>query len=214
MEYNIAKAHSETLEAEKKLNIKKRKGTVRFIVTNTYSRAPSYQSGIVAIAKEDTALLNVIDGKAENKTYGGHKLGLALNYEQELTNDLGLFSRVGWNDGKYATWAFTEIDQTASIGFSLKGNRWKRADDVFGIAGVVNGISQDHRTFLKDGGYGFIIGDGNLNYGHEAILETFYNARVTKTLFLTLDYQFVNNPAYNKDRGPVSVFAVRAHVEF
>ena len=90
----------------------------------------------------------------------------------------------------------------------------KRPDDVFGVAGVMNGLSDDHRSFLAAGGYGFIIGDGKLNYGKEAIVETYYNARFSDFLWLTVDYQFVNHPAYNKDRGPVNVFAIRGHIEF
>jgi high affinity Mn2+ porin len=120
---------------------------------------------------------------------------------------------VGWNDGKHVTWAFTEIDQTAHVGLSFKGTKWKRKDDVAGIAAVINGISSDHREFLKDGGYGFIIGDGGLNYGHEEIIETYYNLKLFTSVTLGFDYQFVNHPAYNKDRGPVHVFGIRAHVE-
>jgi len=134
--------------------------------------------------------------------------------EQEITNDISAFARIGWNDGKYVTWAFTEIDQTAHAGLSIKGASWKRNDDVVGIAFDVNGISSEHREFLKNGGYGFIIGDGNLNYGHEAIVETYYSAKLHENFWLTFDYQFVNNPGYNKDRGPVNVFSARAHIAF
>jgi carbohydrate-selective porin OprB len=137
-----------------------------------------------------------------------------LNIDQEISNDIGFFARAGWNDGKYASWAFTEIDRTISGGFSIKGNKWKRAEDVLGIGTAINGISEDHQLFLKEGGYGFIIGDGKLNYGHEQILEAYYSAALLKFLWLTLDYQFIKNPGYNKDRGPVNVFGVRAHVEW
>jgi len=214
MEYVFGKAHSETAEFEKKIMIKKRSGVVRFLFSYMASRAPSYQEGLNALKTGDTTLLNVISGNAQGNVYGGKKTGLYLNAEQELTSDLGAFARIGWNDGKHVTWAFTEIDQTIHAGLSLKGTGWKRKFDVFGIAAVVNGISADHRAFLKAGGYGFIIGDGNLNYGHESILETFYNAKLFNSFWLTFDYQFVNHPAYNKDRGPVSVFGIRGHFEF
>ena len=129
--------------------------------------------------------------------------------------NIGAFARVGWNDGQYASWAFTEIDQTAHAGLSFKGTPWWRSDDVVGVAAVVNGISAEHRAFLKAGGYGFIIGDGTLNYGHESIVETYYNARLYKHVYFTFDYQLVTNPAYNKDRhGSVSVFAFRGHIEY
>lgn len=115
--------------------------------------------------------------------------------------------------GKTPTWVFTEIDRSVSAGISIKGSGWKRPEDNLGIAGVINGISKDHRNFLNAGLYGFIIGDGKLNYGVEATTEIYYQAKLAKTLFVSADYQFVENPAYNKDRGPVHIFAVRAHVE-
>lgn len=213
LEYN-AHAHSETIEVEHKFSISKHPGNIRFIVSNTSSQAPSYQDGLKAIANNDTFLLNVIQGNEEHKSYGGKKFGLGLNIEQRLTSEMGFFSRLGWNDGKYATWAFTEIDNTVNTGISIKGMKWKRPNDVFAIAAVSNGISKDHKDFLKTGGYGFIIGDGKLNYGRETIIETYYDAKLTKFFWLTFDYQFVNNPGYNKDRGPVHVFAIRGHVEF
>ncbi|MDR0794017.1 MAG: carbohydrate porin [Chitinophagaceae bacterium] len=212
MEYN-AHAHSETFEAAKKWSVRNRSGAVRLLLSNTYSRAPSYKDGIKAIADNNTFLLNVFRGFQENNVYGGRKFSIGLNAEQALTDNIGVFGRAGWDDGKHASWAFTEIDQTANVGLSMKGTKWKRPNDVWGIAGVVNGLSKDHKDFLAAGGYGFIIGDGKLNYGHEAIIETYYNAKLTKFLWVTFDYQFVNNPGYNKDRGPVHVFGLRAHVE-
>lgn len=214
MEYVFGKAHSETVEFERKTNINNRTGMIRLLYSYTASRAPSYEAGLSALKTGDTTLLKVISGNAEGSAYGGNKTGLYLNMEQELTDNIGVFARAGWNDGKHVTWAFTEIDQTIQAGLSFKGAPWKRKDDVAGIAAVVNGISADHRAFLKAGGYGFIIGDGALNYGHEAIIETYYNARVFDNIWVTFDYQFVNNPAYNKDRGPVHVFGIRTHVEF
>ncbi|MEO9071243.1 MAG: carbohydrate porin [Ginsengibacter sp.] len=214
MEYNITKAQSETIEFERKLVVNKRSGNIRFTISDTHSRSPSYAEGLKAIADNDTYLLNVISGKAEGNVYGGKKFSLGFSADQELNNEFGIFMRAGWNDGKDVTWAFTEIDQTLSAGFTIKGIKWKRSNDVFGIASVINGISGPHRDFLTAGGYGFIIGDGKLNYAHEPIIETYYNAFLSKFFWLTLDYQFVNNPAYNKDRGPVNVFALRGHATF
>lgn len=212
MEYRLSKAHSETLEIEKRYNIHRQSGTVRFIITNAFTRAPSYQLGLNALASNNTYLLNVISGESENNSFGGKKFGLGLSVEQLLTDDIGIFSRLGWNDGKYATWAYTEIDQTACLGLSVKGTKWHRPGDVAGIAGVLNGISKSHRDFLAAGGYGFIIGDGALNYGHEGIIEAYYNTYLFNNFWLTFDYQFVNDPGYNKDRGPVHVFGIRGHV--
>ena len=213
MEYNITKAHSETFEIETKTVIKKHPGAIRFLITNTHSKAPSYAEGLKALATGNQFILDVISGDTENITYSGKKFGLGLNAEQEVSKEIGMFTRIGWNDGRYASWAFTEIDRTIHLGLSVKGTGWKRAYDVFAIAGVINAISHAHRNFLKAGGYGFIIGDGKLNYSNEAIIETYYSARFSNFFWLTLDYEFVNHPGYNKDRGPTHVFGIRGHVE-
>ena len=142
------------------------------------------------------------------------KYGFGLSAEQEITKDLGVFGRLGWNDGHSETWAFTEIDQSASLGLSLKGTRWQRPDDVVGLAGVLNGLSKDHRDYLRAGGRGFLIGDGRLNYGYEEILEAYYLLKLADHIFVTGDVQYIENPAYNKDRGPVFIGGVRVHVEY
>jgi high affinity Mn2+ porin len=122
--------------------------------------------------------------------------------------------RLGWEDGRTEAWSYTEIDRTASFGLSLKGTGWSRPDDTFGLAGVINGLSHPHRDYLAGGGTGFMLGDGALNYGYEQILEMYYNYQLRRGLSLAFDYQFVQNPGYNKDRGPVHIFAGRIHWEF
>ncbi|MBS1921486.1 MAG: carbohydrate porin [Bacteroidetes bacterium] len=214
MEYKLFKAHSETLEFEHDFSLFKRPGRLRLFVSNTNEKSLSYQEGLNALENNNIFLLNIISGNAENNKYGGKKTGIGINAEQQLFKNTGMFIRCGWNDGKYVSWAFTEIDNTVSFGFSTKGIAWKRPEDVFAIAAVTNGISKLHRDFLKKGGYGFIIGDGDLNYGRESIVEMYYSAKAERFLWVTLDYQYLNNPAYNKDRGPVHVFGIRAHIEF
>ena len=145
---------------------------------------------------------------------GNSQYGFGVNVEQRIATDIGVFSRLGWNDGKTESWAYTEIDRTASGGISIKGTRWHRVKDVFGAAVAVNGISGDHRAYLARGGCGFIIGDGQLPHpGLETIFETYYAWRVQKMVTVSPDYQFIANPAYNRDRGPVNVFSIRVHVE-
>ncbi len=142
------------------------------------------------------------------------KAGAGLNWEQELATGLGAFVRVGFNDGHNETWAFTEIDRTASGGLSLKGAPWHRPDDTLAIAVVANGLSSEHRRYLAAGGHGFIVGDGALSYGAEEILETNYDWKAARWLALAADLQFVAHPGYNRDRGPVAIFALRLHAEF
>jgi high affinity Mn2+ porin len=145
---------------------------------------------------------------------GRIKYGYALNVEQAITDDIGLFGRWSWNDGTNEIMAFTDIDRSLSLGTSIKGTKWGRPDDVVGIAGAINGLSQDHRDFLAAGGLGPLIGDGQLNYRHERVLETYYAYALNKALTFTADYQLIVNPAYNADRGPVSIFSGRLHAEF
>ncbi|MFI5304841.1 MAG: carbohydrate porin, partial [Nitrospiria bacterium] len=128
--------------------------------------------------------------------------------------DLGFGLRLGWNDGATETWAFTEIDRSASITMSLKGTSWKRPVDTLGIGVVVNGLSQDHADYLAAGGYGFIIGDGHLSYDPEEIFETYYLWKPVPYLGISPDFQFVIHPAYNTDRGPVLIMAIRAHFKY
>jgi high affinity Mn2+ porin len=213
MDYNVAKSHALTFEIQKSWN-GRNPGMVRLLAFNNSSQAPNYQTTLQQVKVGDSSSLAVYTGEKEWKIYGGKKYGLGINLDQQLSANTGLFLKASWNDGRTAAWAFTEIDRSVSAGISVAGTKWKRLNDVLGIAEVANGISKDHRDFLNAGFYGFIIGDGKLNYGIEAITEIYYSAKVTKTLYVSADYQFIVNPAYNKARGPVHVFALRAHVIF
>jgi high affinity Mn2+ porin len=142
------------------------------------------------------------------------KYGAVANVEQSLSDEFGLLSRLSWNDGKTEIMAFTDIDASASFGGVLKGNGWGRPDDRIGVAGAINGLSADHRAFIAAGGMGILIGDGQLNYRPEKIMESYYSVALQKKTTLTFDYQLITNPAYNADRGPVSIFSARLHSEF
>jgi high affinity Mn2+ porin len=145
---------------------------------------------------------------------GRLKYGYVFNVEQAITDDIGLFGRWSWNNGKTEIMSFTDIDASLSLGTSIKGTKWGRPGDVIGLGGAINALSDDHRDFIAAGGLGPLIGDGQLNYRKERILETYYAFALTKQLTLTADYQFITNPAYNADRGPVHVFSGRFHGEF
>ncbi|MDI3259824.1 MAG: carbohydrate porin [Sinobacteraceae bacterium] len=140
--------------------------------------------------------------------------GAALNLEQEVASDLGVFVRASLNDGGKEAYEFTEINRSLAAGLALKGARWNRPEDTVGLAGVVNGLSGAARDYFAAGGLGILIGDGRLpHYGPEKIVEVYYAARTIGPLSLGLDYQYIVNPAYNRDRGPVSVFGLRLHAE-
>jgi high affinity Mn2+ porin len=137
-----------------------------------------------------------------------------MNVEQEITADLGAFMRAGWADGNIEPYEFTDVDSTVAAGLSLNGKQWGRPNDTFGLAGVVNDISKVHQEFLNDGGLGILVGDGMLPHpGLEQIIETYYAFPLLAST-VTLDYQFIVNPGYNRDRGPVSVIGARMHFEF
>jgi len=142
------------------------------------------------------------------------KYGFYANLEQQIANDVGLFARASWNDGQNQILSFTDIDRSLSGGISVKGSYWRRPNDTVGIGGAVNGLSAAHRDFLAAGGLGLLIGDGQLNYRPEQIFETYYAYSINKNVTLTADYQLIANPAYNADRGPVSIFSGRLHGEF
>ena len=141
--------------------------------------------------------------------------GLSVNLEQELTPELGAFFRAGRAAGNVETYEFTDVDRTFAAGLSLQGSRWHRGGDTVGIAAVNNAISGVREAYLNAGGLGILVGDGRLPHpGPEQIIESYYSAAVFNVARLSLDYQWINHPAYNRDRGPVSVIAVRLHAAF
>src|ERR1700730_15811773 len=140
--------------------------------------------------------------------------GVSMNLEQQLMPNVGLFVRAGIADGDKEPYEFTDVDRTVAAGLSVSGKQWGRDDDTFGVAGVVNGISSVHQAFLNAGGLGILVGDGKLpNPGSEKIIETYHSFPVFASR-VTLDYQLIVNPAYNRDRGPVSVLGVRVHTQY
>jgi len=140
--------------------------------------------------------------------------GISANLEQQISPDLGVFARAGWADGNREPYEFTDVDRTVAAGLALGGKQWGRPDDTFGLAGVVNGISSAHIAFLNAGGLGILVGDGMLpNPGLEQIIETYYRFPLSFWQ-VTLDYQFIVNPGYNRDRGPASVIGIRLHAQF
>lgn len=213
LDENIFMYHGMTLEVEKSFKLFGQPGTIRALGFTNLTRAPSYAKVLQEVKEGDSSLVNIFDGTQLSHEHGS-KSGWGISANQGLTNDLGLFLRASWNDGKTATWAFTEIDQSVSGGLVLAGTSWKRPDDRLGGAYVVNGISSGHQAYLNAGLYGFMIGDGKLDYAHEGILELYYSAKLFAHAYLTGDYQLAHNPGYNKDRGPVNIYAFRVHIEF
>jgi high affinity Mn2+ porin len=143
------------------------------------------------------------------------RVGIGASLEQPISPDLGVFGRIGKAQGNVEAYEFTDIDRTVALGAALRGTRWQRSADTVGIAVIDNGISGMREEYLNLGGLGILVGDGKLPHpGAEQILETYYRLQALSWLHVSIDYQWVKNPAYNTDRGPVSVFGVRAHAQF
>ena len=198
-----------TFEEERRYSIGGHPGTIRWLQYLNHTRSGSYAQA-VQLAQQTGTKPSVQDiGKA-----GTSKYGTGISFDQEISRDRGVFSRLGWNDGKTEDFAFTAIDRVAEGGASLKGTRWHRKDDVVATAFAAAGISGVHAVYLSDGGLDFLIGDGRLNYAPEYLWESYYSARVFRGFYATFDAQHYSNPAYNHERGPLWVESVRLHVEF
>ncbi|HEY2401727.1 MAG TPA: carbohydrate porin [Steroidobacteraceae bacterium] len=192
---------------------------VRLLAYRNTARMGIYRDALAIAAANGTVPDIVADDRE-----GRHKTGFGINIEQPLADDgaTGAFARLGWNDGRTESFAFTEVDRLVSVGGLLSGRHWRRPEDRLGAAVAVEGLSGPHRDYLAAGGSGFLLGDGALRYGHEQIFEVFYNAQLASIdltakfplkIQLSPDFQYIRNPAYNRDRGPVKFWAVRLHLE-
>jgi high affinity Mn2+ porin len=197
------------LELEKRHEIAGHTG--RLLLTVFDSR------GRMGLLTDAVALADSTGGPVEIaavREYRG-RAGVSMNLEQQLTSGLGAFLRLGKAAGNVEPYEFTDIDRTVSGGLSLQGASWHRADDTLGLAAIDNGISATRERYLNAGGLGILVGDGRLPHpGPEQIIETYYSLAVFRTAHISADYQWINHPAYNRDRGPVSVLALRLHAQF
>ncbi len=209
--WNLRRANASNIEFELHRGFLRRKdGVIRLLwyVNNA-------NMGIYQVANEQ-----YLEGKVAVPDITNHprqvttKYGLGINFEQALTRDVVAYGRVGWNNGKTESWAYTEDDDTVQAGAGFAGHLWKRRHDRAGIAFVSNGISREHARYLSYGGLGFILGDGGLTYGRENILESYYTAHAWRGVYLGPDVQYVVNPGYNQVRGPIVVCSFRLHTEF
>ncbi|HKA55565.1 MAG TPA: carbohydrate porin, partial [Candidatus Binatia bacterium] len=198
---------SHNLEVEERHEIFTHPGKVRLLGFFTQARM-----GIFREALHRPGDIN--ENIAQTRRFDHSKYGGVLNVEQELGKEVGGFLRASWNDRHTEDWAFTQIDRSVAGGVSLQGERWGRPEDTLGLAGALNELSHNHRKFVAAGGLGLIIGDGRLNYAPEGAVEAYYAVKPSEAISFTLDCQFVPNPGYNQDRGPVHVFGVRLHLEF
>jgi len=210
LQWNLRRARAENVEFELRKNFLPGKAGVMRVLG--YSNVANM--GIYRVQNQQ-----YLDGLVPVPEITNHplqttrKYGFGLNFEQLLAKNFTVFGRFGWNNGKTESYAYTEVDQTVEAGLALDGAQWNRKFDKAGVVFVSNGIARDHQFYLHHGGLGFLLGDGNLNYGRETIFESYYNLHVWKGIFAGVDLQHINNPGYNRDRGPVLVPGFRMHVE-
>jgi high affinity Mn2+ porin len=203
--------HAENLEIEERHSlIPKRAGAIRLLTYFNHANMGIYRDAVEQYQNGDVPVPDITN----HPWHVTLKYGFTANIEQELTPNITAFARWGWDNGKTESFAYTEVDSTVETGIGFAGAMWHRKQDRAGIAFVSNGIKKDHQNYLADGGLGFLLGDGALTYGRETIEEFYYTVHVWRGIYLAPGLQHINNPGYNRDRGPVVVPTFRAHLEF
>ena len=217
LEYDLRKASGQNVELEYRQGpgvwipaLRKRKGAVRILGFVNHANMGDYREQNILFAKGVTATPD-ITAHTPKPTM---KYGVGWNFEQETSENARVYAQFGWNEGQHESYAYTEIDQTISVGGDYVMNRIGRPNDKIGLTFVSNAIKRDHQWYLAHGGLGFLLGDGRLNYAREDIVEAYYNYHAWKGVYYAFDEQFVAHPGYNNDRGPVMVESVRMHVDF
>jgi len=211
LDYALRRASGQTWEFELRRSLLTgRKGVWRAMTYVNHAHMGNYRQAVQqftsgAVKQPDITL---------SERNGAMKYGLGANAEQELTANLRVAARFGWNDNSTESYAYSEVGQTFEMAADYAFTRWHRPNDKVGAALVSNAIKRDNQNYLRDGGLGFLLGDGKLNYAREDILEMYYNRHVWSGFYAALGTQLIAHPGYNKDRGPVAVFTVRTHVDF
>ena len=211
LQWNLSKARAENYELELHPRLHgQRATTVRLLSYVNHANMGVYRDAINDYLNNKTKVPDITN-HPERTTI---KYGFGANLVHQINPNLRLFGRFGWNEGQHESFAYTEVDQTVEFGADHTGDHWKRKLDKVGAVFITNAIKSDHQRYLQLGGKGFLLGDGNLNYGRENIEEAYYTAHVWRGFFAAFDLQHVNNPGYNRDRGPVLVPSLRFHLEF
>lgn len=211
MDWAFSRAHGQNGELEvRKSFVPNRKGTTRVLFYANRAHMGNYREAVRAYLSGADAKPNIV----AHEHFGALKYGFGYNAAQELTENLRVFGRFGWNDGQQESFAYTEVDQTVEFGGDYFLRHLHRENDKIGLAFISNAIKHDHQEYLRYGGAGFLLGDGKLNYGREDIVESYYTWHAWRGLFYSVDVQHINDPGYNRDRGPAWVGSVRGHIDF
>jgi high affinity Mn2+ porin len=211
LDADLSRERAENIEVELRGSLLPHKeGILRLLSYVNHANMGSYREAIDNYLAGLTAIPDITAHPQRTSI----KYGFGANFEQPFNDWFGIFGRWGWNEGRHESYAYTEVDSTVELGAGASGERWRRKFDRAGAVFVSNGISRDHQEYLVLGGYGFLLGDGGLNYGRETIEEAYYTLHLWRGFYPSVGVQHINNPGYNRDRGPVLVPSLRLHVEF
>ncbi len=211
LDADVSRAHAENIEFELHgVVLRHQEGIVRFLSFVNHANMGSYREAVNNFLAGITAKPEITAHPLQTTI----KYGFGANFEQPLNDWMGVFGRWGWNEGRHESFAYTEVDQTVQFGAGVNGEPWHRKFDRAGLVFDSNGISRDHQQYLALGGLGFLLGDGRLRYGRENIVETYYTLHMWRGIYPSFGLQHINNPGYNRDRGPVIVPTLRLHLEF
>jgi hypothetical protein len=216
LNWQIFNTYGDQVEVERQHQIADLPGKVSVLayrnkmILARFSDATNY---VIANNAQGTQAINNV------RTNYQYKTGIGINGEQALTKDLGIYGRAFTSDGHTETMSFTEADNSLSVGMGLNGESWSRPKDTVGISMMQNGLSSYRKNYLQSGGVSYFIGDyagpsQTISYRPERIGEVYYNATVIKNVLAGLNFQHINNPAYNAARGPVNILSFRIHAEF
>jgi high affinity Mn2+ porin len=211
LDWAFSRASAQNWEFELRRSfIPGRTGSTHILAYVNHAHMGSYRQSVVDYLNGATPTPDI----TSTEKFGAVKYGFGWNNEQDVTNSLRIFSRFGWDDGARESFAYTEVDQTISFGGDYNLSQWHRPNDKFGVAFVSNAIKKDHQNYLAYGGLGFLLGDGHLNYGRENIVESYYNRHIRSGLYGAIQLTHINNPGYNRARGPIWVPGLRMHIDF
>lgn len=205
LDHDVRRAHGEVIELEHDHEIGGQKGALRLLAFRNHARMGSYREALDLAPSAPDVTATRLPGRTKH--------GFGLNAEQAVTSDLGLFLRAGWNDGKTESWAFTEVERTVSMGLSSSGRAWGRGGDRLGLGAALNGLNRDHRDYLAAGGYGFMVSDGRLAYASERVWDAYYAFALGSFGSFSLEAQRFERLAFNRDRGPATVYGLRLHLQ-
>ncbi|HTU49227.1 MAG TPA: carbohydrate porin [Acidobacteriaceae bacterium] len=211
LDWALRRARAQNMELEiRKGFLPGRDGAIRVLAYGNNAHMGDYREAVNHYLEGLTPTPEI----TSVEKYDTLKYGFGINVEQDVTPNFRLAGRFGWNEGQHESFAYTEDDQTFLFGADYAMSRWHRKFDKLGIAFVTNAIKKDHQNYLRLGGLGFLLGDGNLNYAREDILEGYYNIHAWRGLYYAVDYQNIQHPGYNQDRGPINVESFRLHIDF